>query len=130
MPPTFSVTGLDGSTILIDATQIRMFRPAYGSEEPAGTKVIHFAEQRQFTPETGDQLAVRLQGIIASAQLTTPIGLPVWVDARKVSSVYPPTPDKHHSAVRAVLTVDDREQQLTEDVPTAGDILARAARIT
>ena len=129
MPPTFAIAGLDGSTILIDARQIRTFRPTYGSAEPAGTTIIHVGEKPQFTPEAGDQLAARLQGIIAPAQFTTPIGLPVWVDAGKVTSVYPPNPALHHPAARAVLTVQDSEQQVVEDVEAAGRVLAQAAGV-
>ena len=129
MPSTFPITGRDGSTILIDATKIRTFRPTYGSAQPAGLTAIYFGKEPQFTPEAGDQLAARLQGIIAPAQLTTPIGLPVWVDAGKVTSVYPSNPALHHPAARAVLTVQDSEQQVVEDVETAGRVLAEATGV-
>ena len=129
MPSTFPITGRDGSTILIDATKIRSFRPTYGSAQPAGLTAIYFGKEPQFTPEAGDQLAVRLQGIIAPAQLTTPIGLPVWVDAGKVTSVYPSNPALHHPAARAVLTVQDSEQQVVEDVEAAGRVLAEATGV-
>jgi hypothetical protein len=126
-PAFFSLTSLDGSTIVIDATQIRSFRPTYGAQEPAGMTIVYFGKDLHFTPETGDELAARLQGIIAPARLTAPIRLPVWVDAAKVSSIEPARLEAHHADARAVLRFDQHEQQVAEEVEAAAAILVQAA---
>ncbi len=109
----------DGGTQSVQFDEIWRIRRAFASDEPAGTTVVDFANNRLF-------VATPLAGLVSDAgkkiplvQFTAPNGAAVYMAASKVTDISNALPGLHNPLSKTVVGTRDGTQQVTE---TAGDV--------
>jgi hypothetical protein len=133
------VTGLAGEGIVVNlregGTQVVQFgeiwriRRAFASDEPTGTSVIDFANNRLFVAMP---LADVIGGVgkkVPLTKLTAPNGDTIYMVANKVTDISRALPGLHNPASKAVIGTRDGAQQVVEPVDDAKRIIADA-RVT
>ena len=109
----------DGGTQSVQFGEIWRIRRAFASDEPAGTTVVDFANNRLFvaTPLAG--LVSDVGKKIPLVQFTAPNGEAVYMAASKVTDISNALPGLHNPLSKTVIGTRDGTQQVTE---TAGDV--------
>ncbi len=109
----------DGGTQAVQFGEIWRIRRAFASDEPAGTTVIDFANNRLF-------VATPLAGLVSDAskkiplvQFTAPNGETIYMAASKVTDISNALPGLHNPLSKTVIGTRDGSQQVTEP---AGDV--------
>lgn len=130
------ITGLEGAGIIVDlrngGTQVVQFneiwriRAAYASDEPPGTTVIDFANNRLFVATPLGSLVSSIAQKIPLTQLTAPNGDPVYLVADKVTDVSRALPGLHNPLSKTVIGTRDGTQQVLESLDDAKRMIAAA----
>jgi len=116
----------DGGTQVVQYGEIWRIRRAFASDEPAGTTVVDFANNRLF-------VATPLAGLISDAgkkiplvQFTAPNGEAIYMAANKVTDISNALPGLHNPLSKTVIGTRDGTQQVTEAADAAKRIVAGA----
>jgi hypothetical protein len=116
----------DGGTQVIQFGEIWRVRLAFASDEPKGTTVVDFAENRLFVATPVATLVGDLGKKIALVQFTAPNGETVYMAAGKVTDIANALPGLHNPASKAVIGTRDGFQQVIEDAGAAKRMVADA----
>jgi hypothetical protein len=116
----------DGGTQVVQFGEIWRIRRAFASDEPPGTSVIDFANNRLFvaTPLAG--LIENVGKKIPLTQLTAPNGEAIYLAANKVTDIYGALPGVHNPLSKTVIGTRDGTQQVLEPIDEAKRIIAAA----
>lgn len=130
------ITGLDDDGLLVDLrdggkqvvqfNEIWRIRRAFASDEPQGTSVIDFANNRLFVATPLDDLLGNLGKKVPITKLTAPNGEIVYMVASKVTDISKALPGLHNPASKAVVGTRDGIQQVLEPVADAKKIISEA----
>ncbi|USI72788.1 S53 family peptidase [Sphingomonas morindae] len=115
-----TVTGLDGSAMLIDPASIFRIRASIPSEGPTATR-IEYGAGYLFTPEAIDALLARIGAAAHFVPLTTRAGTPVYLNAAAISSVRPALPA---NGPGTEIIIAGQYQHVTESVAAVQALLA------
>jgi len=116
----------DGGTQAIQFGEIWRIRRAYASDEPEGTAVIDFANNRIFVATPVASLVGDTNKRIRLVQFTAPNGEAVYMAADKVTDISNALPGLHNPLSKSVIGTRDGSQQVTETAATAKRIVAEA----
>jgi hypothetical protein len=116
----------ENGTQLIQFGEIWRVRLAFASDEPGGTAVVDFADNRLFVASPVANFAGELGKKIALVQFTTPNGEPVYIAAGKVTEIFNALPGLHNPASKTVISTKDGMQQITEPADAAKRMVAEA----
>ncbi len=116
----------DGGTQVVQFGEIWRVRKAFASDEPAGTTVIDYANNRLFVATPFDDLLTNLGKKVPLTKLTAPNGDMIYMVASKVTDIYNALPGLHNPLSKAVVGTRDGTQQVLERVDEAKKIIASA----
>ena len=116
----------DGGTQVVQFGEIWRVRKAFASDEPAGTTVIDYANNRLFVATPLDGLIADLGKKVPMTKLTAPNGEMIYMVASKVTDIYNALPGLHNPASKAVVGTRDGTQQVLEAVDEAKKIISSA----
>jgi hypothetical protein len=116
----------DGGTQLVQFGEIWRIRRAFASDEPAGTTVIDFANNRLFVATPLADLVANAGKKLPLVQFTAPNGAPIYMVASKVTDIYNSLPGQHNPLSKAVIGTRDGTQQVAESADAAKRIVAAA----
>ena len=116
----------DGGTQVVQFGEIWRIRKAFASDEPAGTTVVDYANNRLFVATPFDALIVDLGRKVALTKLTAPNGDMIYMVASKVTDISNALPGLHNPASKAVIGTRDGTQQVLEAVDDAKKIISSA----
>ena len=116
----------DGTKQIVQYSEIWRIRRAFASDEPAGTTVVDFANNRLYvaTPLAG--LVGEAGKKIALVQFTAPNGETIYMAASKVTDISNALPGLHNPQSKSVIGTRDGTQQVTEAADDAKRIVAGA----
>jgi hypothetical protein len=120
-----SVSLREGAQV-VQFDEIWRIRKTFASDEPPGTSIIDFANNRLFVTAPLDQLIAGLGKKVAIAKLTAPNGEIVYMVASKVTDIARALPGVHNPASKAVVGTRDGTQQVLEAVDDAKRLIAGA----
>jgi hypothetical protein len=116
----------DGGTQVVQFGEIWRIRRAFASDEPAGTTVIDFANNRLFVATRFADLVGNVGKKIPLTKLTAPNGEAVYMAAGKVTDIFAALPGLHNPASKTVIGTRDGMQQVLEPADEAKRIIADA----
>ena len=116
----------DGGTQVVQFGEIWRIRKSFASDEPRGTSVIDFANNRLFVAMPLDGLIGGLGKKVPLTKLTAPNGDIVYMVASKVTDISHSLPGLHNPASKAVIGTRDGTQQVLEPVDDAKKIISDA----
>ncbi len=116
----------EGGTQVVQFAEIWRVRKAFVSDEPSGTTVIDFANNRLFVAMPLDDVLGDLGKKVPLTKLTAPNGEQIYMVASKVTDISHALPGLHNPASRAVIGTRDGNQQVIEPVDDAKRIIASA----
>ncbi len=116
----------DGGTQVVQFGEIWRVRKAFASDEPSGTTVIDYANNRLFVATPLDGLIGDLEKKVPMTKLTAPNGEMIYMVANKVTDIYNALPGLHNPASKAVVGTRDGTQQVLEAVDEAKKIISSA----
>ncbi len=116
----------DGGTQVVQFGEIWRIRKAFASDEPRGTSVIDFANNRLFVAMPLENLIADLGKKVPITKLTAPNGEEIYMVASKVTDISNSLPGLHNPASKAVIGTRDGTQQVLEAVDEAKRIIADA----
>ncbi len=116
----------EGGTQVVQFAQIWRIRRAFASDEPTGTSVIDFANNRLFVAMPLDGVVGGVSKKVPLTKLTAPNGDAVYIAANKVTDISNSLPGLHNPASKAVIGTRDGAQQVLEAVGDAKKIIADA----
>ena len=116
----------DGGTQVVQFGEIWRVRKAFASDEPSGTTVIDYANNRLFVATALDGLIADLGKKVPMTKLTAPNGEMIYMVASKVTDIYNALPGLHNPASKAVVGTRDGTQQVLEAVDEAKKIISSA----
>ena len=116
----------DGGTQVVQFGEISRIRKAFASDEPSGTTVIDYANNRLFVATPLDGLIADLGKKVPMTKLTAPNGEMIYMVANKVTDIYNALPGLHNPASKAVVGTRDGTQQVLEAVDEAKKIISSA----
>ncbi len=115
-----------GGTQVVQFGEIWRIRKAFASDEPAGTTVIDYANNRLFVATPLDGLIADLGKKVPMTKLTAPNGEMIYMVASKVTDISNALPGLHNPASKAVIGTRDGTQQVLEAVDDAKKIISSA----
>ncbi|MFZ1107055.1 MAG: hypothetical protein WAN43_01725 [Rhodomicrobium sp.] len=121
-----SVKLREGGSQVVQFGEIWRIRKAFASDEPSGTSVIDFANNRLFVATPLDELIASLGKKVAITKLTAPNGEIIYMVASKVTDISRSLPGLHNPASKAVVGTRDGTQQVIEAVDDAKKLIADA----
>jgi hypothetical protein len=115
-----------GGTQVVQFSEIWRIRSAFASDEPKGTSVIDFANNRLFvaTPVAG--LVSDIGKKIPLGQFTAPNGEIVYIATGKITGISNALPGLHNPASKSVIGTRDGAQQVLEPADATKQIVAAA----
>ena len=116
----------DGGTQVVQFGEIWRIRKAFASDEPSGTTVIDYANNRLFVATPLDGLIADLGKKVPMTKLTAPNGEMIYMVASKVTDISNALPGLHNPASKAVVGTRDGTQQVLEAVDEAKRIISSA----
>ena len=99
---------------------------AFVSDEPAGTSVIDFANNRLFVATPLPDLIGNVSKKVALTKLTAPNGEAIYMAAGKVTDIYGALPGLHNPSSKTVIGTRDGTQQVLETIDAAKQIIGEA----
>lgn len=119
---------LNGSKIAINTSKVIRLRAAYGPHEPKKSITVDLEGKRISVSDKLSDLVDRVREHEPLAELTTPVGLSVFVAAERAVDIQKPSDINHHPAAKAVVAIHVSQktvihQQVTESVTKARDII-------
>jgi hypothetical protein len=119
----------DGGVQSVQFDQIWRIRRAFASDEPTGTSVIDFANNRLFVTTPLQTLVEELSKKVPITKLTAPNGDAIYMVASKVTDISNALPGLHNPLSKSVIGTRDGIQQVVEPADAARQIIA-AAHVT
>jgi len=119
----------DGGTQVVQFGEIWRIRRAFAYDEPKGTSVIDFANNRLFVATPLPDLVAGVGKKVPLTKLTAPNGDVIYMVASKVTDISGALPGLHNPASKAVIGTRDGAQQVLEAVDDAKRIITDA-RVT
>ncbi len=116
----------EGGAQVVQFGEIWRLRKAFASDEPVGTSVIDFANNRLFVVTPLPDLIASLSKKVAITKLTAPNGEAIYMVASKVTDISRSLPGLHNPASKAVIGTRDGTQQVVEAVDDAKRIISDA----
>jgi len=116
----------EGGAQVVQFGEIWRVRKAFASDEPAGTTVIDYANNRLFVAMPLDVLVADLGKKVPMMKLTAPNGDLIYMVASKVTDISNALPGLHNPASKTVIGTRDGTQQVLEAVDDAKKIIASA----
>lgn len=116
----------DGGKQVVEFSEIWRLRRAFVSDEPAGTSVIDFANNRLFVATPFPDLVASVGKKIALTKLTAPNGEIIYIAAAKVTDISGALPGLHNPSSKTVIGTRDGTQQVIEPIDAAKQIIAEA----
>jgi hypothetical protein len=116
----------DGGKQVVQFSEIWRVRRAFASDEPAGTAVIDFANNRLFVATPLANLIAGIGKTIAIVQLTAPNGETVYMAANKITDIFNSLPGLHNPLSKTVIGTRDGTQQVLEPADEVKRIVASA----
>jgi hypothetical protein len=116
----------DGGTQVVQFGEIWRIRRAFASDEPPGTSVIDFANNRLFVATPLPGLVENVGKKTPLAQLTAPNGEIVYMAANKVTDISGALPGLHHPLSKTLIGTRDGVQQVIEPIDEAKRMIAAA----
>jgi hypothetical protein len=110
----------------VQFAEIWRIRKAFASDEPSGTTVIDYANNRLFVATPLDGLIADLGKKVPMTKLTAPNGEMIYMVASKVTDISNALPGLHNPASKAVVGTRDGTQQVLEAVDEAKKIISSA----
>ncbi len=121
------IVNLKGSgTQAVLFSEVWRIRKAFASDEPAGTTVIDFANNRLFVATPLASLVEDIGKRVALSQFTAPNGATVYMAAGRITDISNPLPGLHNPLSKAVIGTRDGAQQVLEPVDAVKRIVATA----
>ncbi|HZV20558.1 MAG TPA: hypothetical protein VE986_03340 [Hyphomicrobiales bacterium] len=125
-PQGISVDLKDGGAQVVQFAEIWRIRRAFASDEPPGTAVIDFANNRLFVATPVSYLVENVGRKIPLTKLTAPNGEAIYIAAGKVTDIANALPGLHNPASKTVIGTRDGTQQVIEPPDEAKRIIAEA----
>jgi hypothetical protein len=116
----------DGGPQVIQFGDIWRVRLAFASDEPRGSTVVDYADNRLFLAKPVAELAGELGKKVALVPFTAPNGETVYIAAKKVTDIANAVPGLHNPASKTVIGTKDGLQQITEPAGDAKRLVAEA----
>ncbi len=116
----------EGGAQVVQFAEIWRLRRAFASDEPAGTTVIDFANNRLFVATPLADLVANLSKKVAITKLTAPNGETIYMVASKVTDIARSIPGLHNPASKAVVGTRDGTQQVLEAIDDAQRLVSEA----
>lgn len=116
----------DGGSQVVQFGEVWRIRKAFASDEPSGTTVIDYANNRLFVATPLDGLILDLGKKVPMTKLTAPNGEMIYMVASKVTDISNALPGLHNPASKAVVGTRDGTQQVLEAVDEAKKIISSA----
>jgi len=130
------ITGLAGDGVIVDLrdggqqvvqfSEIWRIRRAFASDEPPGTAVIDFANNRLFVATPVANLIADIGKNIAVVQFTAPNGEIIYMAANKITDIFNSLPGLHNPLSKTVIGTRDGTQQVLEPADDVKRIVASA----
>lgn len=124
-----SVETLNGGHQIVGFNDIWRIRRAVAIDEPSGSTVIDFAENRIFVATSVADLLPLLDKNVPLVKFTSPNGDVIYMAANKVTDIFRALPGVHNPNSQTVIGTRDGIQQVKEPLDAAQRIVA-AARTT
>jgi hypothetical protein len=115
-----------GGTQLVQFSEIWRIRRAFASDEPAGTTVIDFANNRLFVASSVSGLVTDIGKRIPLGQFTAPNGEIIYMATGKITDISKAIPGLHNPASKSVIGTRDGAQQVLEAADAAKKIVTDA----
>ncbi|MGO9484405.1 MAG: hypothetical protein ACLPX9_07455 [Rhodomicrobium sp.] len=116
----------DGGAQVVQFGEIWRIRRAFASDEPPGTTVVDFADNRLFVATPVATLVGDVSKKIALVQFTAPNGEIIYIAASKVTDIFNALPGLHNPLSKTVIGTRDGTQQITEPAGDAKRMVADA----
>jgi hypothetical protein len=116
----------EGGAQVVQLAEIWRLRRSFASDEPAGTSVIDFANNRLFVGTPLAELVTSLGKKVAITKLTAPNGEIIYMVAGKVTDISRALPGLHNPASKAVVGTRDGTQQVSEAIDEAQRLVSEA----
>jgi hypothetical protein len=116
----------DGGTQVVQFGEIWRVRKAFASDEPAGTTVIDFANNRLFVAMPLATLAGDLGKKVPLGQFTAPNGDTIYMVTSRITDISNALPGLHNPLSKSVIGTRDGTQQVLETADAAKKIVAAA----
>jgi hypothetical protein len=116
----------DGGTQVVQFGEIWRIRRAFASDEPPGTTVVDFADNRLFVATPVASLVADMGKKIPLVPFTAPNGEAVWMAAKKVTDITNSLPGLHNPLSKSVIGTRDGAQQVLEAADAARRMVADA----
>jgi hypothetical protein len=116
----------DGGTQVVQFSEIWRIRRAFASDEPAGTTVIDFANNRLFVASPVAGLVSDIGKKVPLGQFTAPNGEIIYMATGKITDISKALPGLHNPASKSVIGTRDGAQQVAEPADDAKRIAAGA----
>jgi hypothetical protein len=130
------IEGLDDGGVIVETknrgrevvrfVEIWRIRRSFASDEPRGTTVIDFANNRLFAATTVPDLIQLVGQKLPLIKLTAPSGETIYLVASKITDVFPSLPGVHNPNSRTVAGTRYGIQQVQEPIGTVQSIVAAA----
>ena len=116
-------TTLDNDTQNINAEQIWRVRSASISDEPAGSIVIDYGDERIFVKGSLDNVVEKIRTQRELRKFTSPSGAPIYIAPDKVIGINRPIPHQHHENSHSIIIAREGQQQVQETRQAITDAL-------
>jgi hypothetical protein len=116
----------DGGKQVVQFSEIWRIRRAFASDEPVGTAVIDFANNRLFVATPLPNLIADIGKNVTVVQFTAPNGETVYMAANKITDIFNSLPGLHNPLSKTVIGTRDGTQQVLEAADQVKQILAGA----
>jgi hypothetical protein len=116
----------DGGKQVVQFSEIWRIRRAFASDEPAGTAVIDFANNRLFVATPVANLIADIGKNVAVVQFTAPNGETVYMAANKITDIFNSLEGLHNPLSKTVIGTRDGAQQVLEAADDVKRIVASA----
>jgi hypothetical protein len=116
----------DGGKQVVQFAEIWRIRRAFASDEPAGTAVIDFANNRLFVATPLANLIADIGKNVAVVQFRAPNGETVYMAANKITDIFNSLPGLHNPLSKTVIGTRDGTQQVLEAADDVKRIVASA----
>ncbi len=116
----------DGGTQVVQFGEVWRIRRAFASDEPVGTAVVDFANNRLFVATPVADLVSGIGKKIPLGQFTAPNGELVYIATGKITDISKSLPGLHNPSSKAVIGTRDGAQQVLEAIDAAKRIATEA----
>jgi hypothetical protein len=120
------VETLNGGHQTVRFSDVWRIRKAFASDEPPGSTVIDFAENRIFVATGLNELIALVGGHIPLVKVTSPNGDTVYMAANKVTDIFRALPGVHNPDSQSVIGTRDGIQQVREPLDVTQKLVAAA----